>query len=323
MSRTTATNGKKVGLVGLGTVGLGWAAVYLANGVDVAATDPSHDAEKTAVEFLSSAIPLVESTARPGHAQSRGAFTFSTSRKEIVADADIVHENIHEDIEAKRGLLRSLEQETRDNTIIASSSGGIPPSLLQDGMLHPERFLVAHPFNPPHLIPLVEIIGGPRTARATVDSVVQIMRAVGKHPITLQREMTAYLTNRLQFALLREAIFCLSEGVATPQAIEDAVKYGLAPRWLALGPLSTFFLAGGAAGIDGVLSKFGPAIQSWWDDLGTPTLSPEIRSKLVDAQRDLLQKQDIAGLQADRDLALTQILALLSSIDSQRQETSS
>src|SRR5205807_2704682 len=154
------------------------------------------------------------------------------------------------------------------HVVICSSSGGIPPSQLQADMPGRERIVVAHPFNPPHLMPLVEVIGGSDTAPEVIDWTMSYLQRVGKHPIRLHREMTAYLTNRLQFALLREAVNCLMEGVASPKSIDDAVKYGLAPRWAVVGGLMTLALAGGQGGMAQVMASFAPAIEQWWADLG-------------------------------------------------------
>jgi carnitine 3-dehydrogenase len=141
-----------------------------------------------------------------------------------------------------------LEAAAPRSTIICSSSGGLTPSELQAEMTAPERLVIAHPFNPAHLIPLVEIIGGKHTSPQTIDWTMTLMRRIGKKPIKLDREVTAYLANRLQFALLREAVHCLAEGVADARSIDDAVRYALAPRWLIMGALMTFSLAGGPGG---------------------------------------------------------------------------
>jgi carnitine 3-dehydrogenase len=305
----------KVALVGVGTVGMGWAASYLAKGFTVAATDPSSDTSANIETFLRQCWPAL---------QQLGLTTSDTPPLDllhVVADvqdavvgAGIVHENAPERLDLKQGVIAQIESAAPADAIIASSSGGIPPSPLQAAMAHPERFMIVHPFNPPHLVPLVEVLGGEGTDPRRVDDVIAFLRGIGKHPIRLDKEKTGYLTNRLQFALLREAVNCLAEGVASAQAIEDAVRYGLAPRWLVMGALTTLTLAGGEGGMQRVLDSFAPAMQSWWDDLGSPRFTPEVRSALLTAQTEITEPYSLAEWIAWRDTQLVPVLRTLAAI---------
>jgi carnitine 3-dehydrogenase len=306
----------RVGLVGLGTVGLGWAANYLAKGFDVVATDVSPHVEAGAHTFLRDAWPslvalnLTSVEHYPAH-----RLTIVPSINDAVCEAHIVHENTPEQLDLKWQVLADIEAAAAPGAIIASSSGGIPPSPLQKQMRNPERFVIVHPFNPPHLIPLVEVLGGEKTDPSAIDWVMIFMRKIGKHPIRLNREMTGYLTNRLQFALLREAINCLAEGVASPQSIEDAVRYGLAPRWLVMGSLTTLTLAGGPKGMQQVLDNFSGAIDSWWADLGKPLMTPEIKKSLLVAAEEITEGRTIADWISWRDENLVTTIKTLNEID--------
>jgi carnitine 3-dehydrogenase len=187
--------------------------------------------------------------------------------------------------------------------LILSSSGGLMPSDLQSQMDHPERLLVAHPLTPVYALPLVELLGGRLTAEAALERAAGHLSRLGKHVVRLRREVPAYLTNRLTFALLREAVHCLAEGVAEPQDIEDAVVYGITPRWIHGGAMTSLALAGGPDGMRGAMGGFADAIDGWWADLGAPTMTPEVRQLLVRAADTILGDRDIAEVLAERDAA--------------------
>lgn len=305
----------RVALIGTGSVGSGWAAAYLAKGHEVFAFDPSPDAPGKVHEFLKSTwntlreLGLAEIPDAPLHK------IHFCSLADAARVADIVHENGPESLAAKQSIFADIEKSARVDAIICSSSGGLPPSSLQANMISPGRFAIAHPFNPPHLVPLVEVIGGGRTDTVTVDRVMTIMAMLGKKPIRLKSERTAYLANRLQFALLREAAYCLHEGVADATAIDDAIRYALAPRWAVMGGLSTLALSGGAGGMARVIEQFGPAISKWWDDLGDVKLSPEIGQTLVQGAEALQDGRSMAEWAAQRDRKLVRLLKLLNEID--------
>lgn len=303
---------RTVGMIGLGAVGCGWAATYLARGYEVIANDPDPEAREKAQSFLRQAWPALR---RLGIASSEepplGRLTMA-SLENVATNADIIHENAPEKVEVKRALLAQVEQHCRPDILIGSSSGGLPPSDIQTGLSSSWRVLVIHPFNPPHLVPLVEIIGGKDTAPEAVAWALAFMAGLGKHPIKVDREVTAYLTNRLQFALLREAIHCVAEGIASPQAVEDAVRYGLGPRWAVMGALTTMTLAGGRGGMARTISNFAPAMDSWFAALGAPRLTPDIQEKLVAASETITRGKTIDEWIAERDQNLVTLLQALS-----------
>lgn len=305
----------RIGLIGFGTVGLGWAATYLAKGFAVRAYDPSADAKPRAESFLEAAWPAlrtlgVASTEKP----PLDNLSLVAAVGDAVRDATFIHENGPEHVATKRDIYAQIEASADHTAIIASSSGGLPPSELQLGMRAPERMLIAHPFNPPHLVPLVEVIGGRSTSDAAIEATMSHLHAIGKHPIRVDKELPGYLTNRLQFALVREAVHCLVEGVAPLESIEDALRFGLAPRWLAMGSLTTLTLAGGNGGMNRMLESFAPAIEGWWDALGSPRMTPDVRAALVAAAEKIASADGIDALIKERDEALVLVLQTLASI---------
>jgi carnitine 3-dehydrogenase len=299
------------GLIGLGAVGSGWAATYLALGYSVLAFDPAADAEEKARDFLAQSWGALRDLGLTELATPPFERLRVDTLEAVSVGADIIHENAPERLELKRETLAAVERAARANVLICSSSGGLPPSSIQLGLQSPWRMLVAHPFNPPHLIPLVEVIGGKATAQSSVDWAMAFLRRLKKHPIRIDREKTAYLTNRLQFALLREAVHCLAEGIASAEAIEDAVTYGLGPRWAVMGSLATLTLAGGPGGMARTMQSFAPAIESWWDDLGAPRLTAAVQQRLIDAAAEIVDGRRLPDMIAERDRRLVALFKAL------------
>jgi carnitine 3-dehydrogenase len=299
----------RIGLIGTGSVGSGWAAIYIARGYEVIATDPAADAEERLRAFIADTWDALQ---RIGFATETrvpdGKLSFVRSAGAVAASTDFVQENAPENLALKQEVYAEIEDNAPATLVIGSSTGGIPPSQLQAKMRHPERLIVCHPFNPPHLVPLIEIIGGEKTAPEVVDWALRFFTQLGKKPIRVDKEVTAFLTNRLQFALLREAVHCVVEGIASPQAIEDAIRYGLGPRWAVMGALTTFTLAGGEGGMPHVL-KIAPELQKWMDACGTPQLTdPEVQKKLIAAAEDITQGRPLSELIAWRNERLVDLL---------------
>ena len=300
---------RRIGLVGTGSVGSGWAAIYLARGFEVVACDPAPDAEDRLRAFVANTWDALQ---RIGFATADrvpdGNISFAPDAGAVAASSDFVQENAPEDLALKQKVYAEIEEAAPATLVIGSSTGGIPPSPLQAKMRHPERLIVCHPFNPPHLVPLVEIIGGEKTAPEVVDWALRFFAALGKKPIRVDKEVTAFLTNRLQFALLREAIHCVAEGIASPQAIEDAMRYGLGPRWAVMGPLTTLTLAGGEGGMPHVL-KMASEFQKWMDACGTPQVtSPEVQARLIAAAEAITAGRSLPDIIAWRNERLVDLL---------------
>jgi carnitine 3-dehydrogenase len=300
---------KRIGLVGTGSVGSGWAAIYMARGYEVIACDPAPDAETRLRAFIADTWDALQ---RIGFATEKRVpehkLSFADNAGAVAAASDCVQENAPENLALKQAVYAEIEDAAPPTLVIGSSTGGIPPTQLQAKMRHPERLIVCHPFNPPHLVPLIEIIGGEKTAPEVVEWALRFFTQLGKKPIRVDKEVTAFLTNRLQFALLREAVHCVAEGIASPQAIEDAIRYGLGPRWAVMGALTTFTLAGGEGGMPHVL-KIAPELQKWMDPCGNPQLTdPEVQKKLIAAAEDITQGRPLSELIAWRNERLVDLL---------------
>jgi carnitine 3-dehydrogenase len=300
---------KRIGLVGTGSVGSGWAAIYIARGHEVVACDPAADAEPRVRAFIADTWEALRALGTATEARMpEDKLTFARSPGAVAASSDFVQENAPENLALKQEVYAEIEDNAPATLVIGSSTGGIPPTQLQAKMRHPERLIVCHPFNPPHLVPLIELIGGEKTAPEVVDWALRFFTTLGKKPIRVDKEVTAFLTNRLQFALLREAVHCVAEGIASPQAIEDAMRYGLGPRWAVMGALTTFTLAGGPGGMPHVLS-IAPELQKWMDACGTPKLTdPDVQKKLVAAAEEITKGRSLPDLIAWRNERLVDLL---------------
>jgi carnitine 3-dehydrogenase len=279
-----------VGLAGAGSVGTAWAALLLANGYDVVAFDQDPGAGDRLRAGVEAAWPVLGAL-RDGLGEEPpiDRLRFADSVESMAAASDLVQENVAEALAVKREVIAAIDRGLPPDRLILSSSGGVPPTRLQGFCRYPERLVLGHPFHPAHVIPLVEVMGGDNSSPAAVDLALEFYRRLGKHPIRLRREVVGHLSNRLQFAMLREAIHCLSEGVASANDIDAAVRWGLGPRWALVGPLMTFNLAGGEGGVEQLVERFHDDVELWWDSLGSPKLTPQVCTALFDGVRELRQ----------------------------------
>jgi 3-hydroxyacyl-CoA dehydrogenase len=288
-----------VAVVGTGVIGASWAALFLSHGLDVVATDPASGAEeRLRADVAATGLPV------------RGRLSFVADVAEAVAGADFVQENGPERIEVKHDLFAVMDAAARPDVVLASSSSGLVPSAIATACpAHPERLLVGHPFNPPHLLPLVEVVPGERTGEAAVDRAMAFYTSVGKKPIRLRHELPGHVANRLQAALWREAYSLVDRGVATVADIDTAIANGPGLRWALLGPFAVQHLSGGPGGIAHVLEHLGPPTEAWWRDMGDPSLTPELVGKIVAGVDAELAGLDPAELVARRDAAIRALLA--------------
>ncbi|WP_448618513.1 3-hydroxyacyl-CoA dehydrogenase NAD-binding domain-containing protein [Geodermatophilus sp. URMC 65] len=297
---------QRVTVVGTGVIGASWAAHFLAHGLDVTATDPSPGAE----ERLRSDVAAIWPTLTPAAGGSPERLAFTSDVAAAVADADFVQENGPEREDVKHELFAVLDTAARPDVVLASSSSGLLPSVIARGCpRHPERVVIGHPFNPPHLIPLVEVVPGEKTSEQAVEAALAFYTAVGKKPIRLRQELPGHVANRLQAALWQEAYSLVERGVATVADIDAAIAHGPGLRWAVLGPFANQHLSGGPGGIAHVLEHLGPPTEAWWRDLGQVTLTPELVAKLVAGVDEELAGVDPAELIARRDAVLTALLA--------------
>jgi 3-hydroxyacyl-CoA dehydrogenase len=294
-----------VAVVGTGVIGASWAAHFLAHGLDVTATDPSPGAEQR----LRSDVAAIWPTLTPAAGGSPERLAFTSDVAAAVADADFVQENGPEREDVKHEVFAVLDTAARPDVVLASSSSGLLPSVIARGCpRHPERVVIGHPFNPPHLIPLVEVVPGEKTSEQAVEAAVAFYTAVGKKPIRLRQELPGHVANRLQAALWQEAYSLVERGVATVADIDTAIAHGPGLRWAVLGPFANQHLSGGPGGIAHVLEHLGPPTEAWWRDLGQVTLTPELVAKLVAGVDEELAGVDPAELIARRDAVLTALL---------------
>ncbi|MDQ0503341.1 3-hydroxyacyl-CoA dehydrogenase NAD-binding domain-containing protein [Xanthobacter agilis] len=308
MSQAVHTPVRRVAVVGAGTIGASWAAHFLAHGLDVVVSDPAPGAEGHTQHLIDGAWPVLQAL---GTAQGdpRG-WRFEPDPVKAVEGVDFVQENAPERYEVKRKLLPLIDAVLPREVVIASSSSGLLVSRFSDGCRFPDRCVIGHPFNPPHLIPLVEVVGGKTASRAAIDAAMAFYKAIGKRPIEIRKEVTGHVANRLQAALWREAIYLVQEGVASVADIDAAVTEGPGLRWALMGPHMTFNLGGGQGGLAHFMDHLLPAVESWWADLGTPNMTPELQRTLVEGVKAEAEGRSMTELAQWRDKLLTQIITL-------------
>jgi carnitine 3-dehydrogenase len=306
---------RRVAVLGAGTIGASWTALFLAGGLEVGIYDPAAGTEARVQGFIERAWPALErlGLVRTG---APAAPSFHADPAAAVEGADWVQENGPENLEAKRVLYAAIEPGLGRKTVVASSTSGLMPSELQAGRLSPERYIVAHPFNPPHLIPLVELVGGRATAPAAIDRAEAFYQGVGKVTIRVRREVPGHVVNRMQVALYREAINLVLAGVADLADVDRGIAYGPGLRWAIMGPHATHHLAGGKGGLRHLLEHIGPGLQRWMDDLGGLRITPDVIERLVAAQ-EAGDPPSIERLEAERDALL---LALLETLQTTRRQ---
>ncbi|MFC8624998.1 3-hydroxyacyl-CoA dehydrogenase NAD-binding domain-containing protein [Streptomyces anulatus] len=298
---------RRVACVGAGVIGGGWAAHFLARGYDVTAWDPAPDAAVRLRRLIAAAWPALEQLGlAPGASQDR--LTVTATLEEAVADAQFVQESAPEKLDLKRDLLARLDAAAPAGTVIASSTSGYPMTDMQTEAADPGRLVVGHPFNPPYLIPLVEVVGGERTAPASVDWASRFYGVAGKSVITMDREVPGFIANRLQEALWREALHMVANGEATVAEIDASITDGPGLRWAVMGPMLTFALAGGEGGMAHMLDHFGPSLKSPWTRLDAPELDRALYEAVVAGCEAAADGRSIADLVAERDRGVIDVL---------------
>lgn len=301
---------KKVAVIGTGVIGNGWIARFLAQGLDVSAFDPAEGAEVRTREAIEQAWPSLEQVGLAEGA-SKDRLQFSGNIEEVVYDADYIQENVPEREELKKSVLNQIDQAAKPQAIIGSSTSGIKPSILQEGMSHPERFIVAHPFNPVYLLPLVEVVGGGATTKEVIDQANQFFEAIQMKPLTINKEVDGHVADRLMEALWREALHLVNDGVATTEEVDKAIIYGAGLRWAQMGPFLTFHLAGGEQGMRHMLDQFGPALKLPWTKLEAPDLTDELRERVIKGCENYAGDQTVADLEKKRNEFLVKLLDLV------------
>lgn len=298
----------QVAALGGGLIGQSWTALFLAAGKSVTVFDPDPAVERrvrTAVEAAWPVMTRLGLTARG----DPDRLDFRENARAAVEGAQFVQESVPERADLKHELYATIEPALGSKTVVASSASGLTLTELQSGWRRPNRFVLGHPFNPPHLIPLVEVMGNSRTDAGVVDWTRRFYESVGKTTIEVRREVPGHVANRLQAALWREAIHLVNEGVATVRDVDTAVSSGPGLRWAAMGPTLLFHLGAGDGGLETFCERYADSFDRWWDDLGRPHLDQETVDRLVQGLAPVTATRSVDDLAARRDDLITAFVA--------------
>jgi carnitine 3-dehydrogenase len=305
------SNKLKVAVIGCGVIGSGWIARFVENGIGVVVYDPAPQAEINTAAVLENSKRAYAKLLKPP-LPARGSVRFVSSVGEAVEDSELIVEAVPEDPALKKSTYSAIEVSASEEAIIASSTSGILPSTLQEEMANPERLLVAHPFNPVYLLPLVELVAGSKTDPAIINTASEIFTSVGMRPLHIKKEIEAFVADRLMEAVWRESLWLVKDGIATTEEIDDAIRYGFGLRWAQMGLFETFRLAGGQAGMRHFLAQFGPSLQWPWSKLtDVPEMDDEL-IELISSQSDEQSgRHTVRELEQIRDDNLVGILKAL------------
>jgi len=302
---------KSAGIIGAGVIGSGWIARLLLNGVNVCVFDPSKDAPTNVDKVIQNAERAYKNLLK-SNLPKKGTLTFSTSISEVAKSSELIIEAVPESLSAKQSVYDEIESSGSADLIITSSTSGILPSDLQSEMAHPERLLVAHPFNPVYLLPLVELVGGKQTSHEVINKASTIFTHIGMFPLHIKKEIPAFIADRLLESVWREALWLVNDNVATTEEIDDAIRYGFGLRWAQMGLFETYRLAGGEAGMRHFISQFGPCLEWPWTHLmDVPKFTDELVDKVSNQSDDQSGQYSIDELMQKRDDNLVDFLKVL------------
>jgi 3-hydroxyacyl-CoA dehydrogenase len=300
---------RRIAIVGTGVIGASWAAHYLGRGFDVIATDPAPDAESKLRKYVDDAWADVSALGlAPG--ADRGRLGFTANMKEALSQADFVQENAPERPEFKIKLFAEMDEATPADALIASSSSGITMSVMQSACRHADRCVIGHPFNPPHIIPLVEVVGGAKTAPEAIERAMAFYASVGKKPILLHKEVPGHVANRLQVALYKEVLHLIQQGVLDVADADAAVSWGPGLRWGVMGPNLQFHLGGGSGGIKHFMEQVFVGISPLFDQLGKPDITPALKQTVIEGVLQEAGKRSVEELAREENRQLLALLAL-------------
>ncbi|WP_040980978.1 3-hydroxyacyl-CoA dehydrogenase NAD-binding domain-containing protein [Oceanobacillus jeddahense] len=302
---------KTMAVLGTGVIGNGWIARFLASGHKVNAFDPAPGAKEKTGKMIDDIWTTLEEFGLSNEAAKEN-LTFYDTLEEAVKDADLIQENVPEQEVLKKKVLAQVDAATKSTAIIASSTSGYMPSVLQaDCVHHPERVIVAHPFNPVYLIPLVEIAGGKQTERSYMEKAEELYESMDMKPLVMKGEIDGHIGDRLMEAIWREGLHIVNDGVATTEEVDKAIVYGPGLRWALMGPFLTLHLAGGKDGMKHMLEQFGPALKLPWTRLVAPELTEELSEKVISGTAEQSGDVPIEDLEHRRDRFLIKLMGLL------------
>jgi len=300
---------RRIAIVGTGVIGASWAAQYLARGFDVIATDPAPNAEANLRKYVNEAWELL-STIGLSPGGSRERLSFTSDLKQALANADLVQENGPERPDFKIKLYADMDEATPEDSLIASSSSGITPSVMQSKCRHPERVVVGHPFNPPHIVPLVEVVGGARTSPEAIKRAMDSYTSIGKKAIHVRKELPGHVANRLQAALYREMLYLIEQGVLSVEETDAAVCYGPGLRWGVMGQSLQWHVGGGAGGINHFMEHLMDPLAGMMKSLGTPQVTPQLKQTIIDGVMKEAANRSVDELAQEENKLITGYLAL-------------
>jgi ketoreductase RED1 len=276
---------RSAAVIGAGVIGLSWTTLFAAHGLRVKVTDPRSDLEAAVGDTVRHFAATLPGGPRDADALLRRV-ELSPGPEEAVDGVDYVQENGPENLDFKRDLFARIEHAAPPEALLLSSTSGLMPTDIGRDMAAPGRVIVGHPFNPPHVLPLVEVVPGQQADPALTEAAVTFYRALGKEPVVLHREIGGFVANRLQSALFRESVNLVEEGVVTPEELDKVVTESIGVRWATAGPFESYHLGGGPAGIRHLLTHLGPGMARRWKDLGQPELTPQLVDRLSRATEE-------------------------------------
>jgi 3-hydroxyacyl-CoA dehydrogenase len=299
----------RIAIVGTGLIGASWAAYFLARGFDVVATDPAPNAEANLRKYVEEAWETLTAIGL-SPAASRDRLEFTASLKEALAEADFVQENGPERPDFKTKLFADMDDATPPDSILASSSSGLTMDVIQSGCKRPERCVIGHPFNPPHIIPLVEVVGGAKTSPQTIEQAMEFYGSIGKKPIRLFKALPGHVANRLQAALYKEILYLVQQGVLTVEDADIAVCYGPGLRWGVMGPSLQWHVGGGPGGIHHYMEHLMGPLTGLMKALGIPDVSDDLKQSVVDGVLREAGSLSVEQLAQEENEVLVGLLAL-------------
>ena len=302
---------KNIAVIGIGVIGTGWIIRFLYNQKKIKVYDPNLEQKKNLLKEIKRVEPALRKIYKKKINLSK-QLEFSDSLEEAVQNADLIQENAPENETLKKNLIKEISQYSKINSIIASSSSGLLPSKIQSKCKNPKRFIIAHPFNPVYLLPLVELVAGKQTDKKFINKANMFYSNIGMKTLILKKELPGYLSDRLQESMWRESLHIINEGYASTQDLDDAIIYGPGLRWSLMGTFLTFHLAGGKMGMAHMLEQFGPALKLPWTKLKAPTLNNKLKNKIINGTKKQSKNRSVENLSNLRDNFLIDLQKLLS-----------
>ena len=299
---------KNISVIGTGVIGTGWILRFLASNKKVIAFDKN----KSQINYLKKEIKRTKSIVEKLYKKKINInnLKIADTLDEAVKNSDLIQENVPERLQIKKTVLKKISKLAPKNTIIASSSSGLLPSKLQSGCINPQRFIIAHPFNPVYILPLVEIVKGNKTSKIYINKANSFYKSIKMKTLLINRELPGFLSDRLQEALWREGLHIINEGFASTKDLDDAITYGPGMRWALMGTFLTFHLAGGESGMKHMLDQFGPALKLPWTKLKSPELNDKLKQKIINGTALQSKNLSIDKLSNIRDNFLIDLIEL-------------